>query len=184
MSRITVVGDGPAGLSAALFLVRSGHEVVVVGSDQTPMHYAELHNYLGLEAMEGPQFQERARRQVADAGATLLEGEVKTLAADGEVFTAVVDGGTAVRSEYLILAAGKGGTDLAQHLGIDTPAEGVAVDRQCRTVVERVYAVGRLVRPARSQAIISAGAGAVAALDIMAREAGQDVTDWDSLPTA
>jgi thioredoxin reductase len=45
-----------------------------------------------------------------------------------------------------------------------------------------VYVVGRLARPNRSQAIISAGAGAAAALDILSREAGEDVHDWDSPP--
>jgi hypothetical protein len=34
----------------------------------------------------------------------------------------------------------------------------------------------------RSQAIISAGAGAVAAVDILAREEGKDVQDWDTPP--
>jgi hypothetical protein len=34
----------------------------------------------------------------------------------------------------------------------------------------------------RSQAIISAGDGARAALDILSREAGKDVRDWDSPP--
>ena len=48
--------------------------------------------------------------------------------------------------------------------------------------IDRVYVVGRAVRPARSQAIISAGAGAVAALDILAREEGKDVQDWDTPP--
>jgi thioredoxin reductase (NADPH) len=38
------------------------------------------------------------------------------------------------------------------------------------------------VRPKRSQAIISAGAGAVAALDILAREEGKDIQDWDTPP--
>jgi hypothetical protein len=48
--------------------------------------------------------------------------------------------------------------------------------------MDRVYVVGRSARPERSQAIISAGAGAAAALDILAAEAGKNVTDWDSPP--
>jgi thioredoxin reductase (NADPH) len=49
--------------------------------------------------------------------------------------------------------------------------------------VDRVYAAGRIARQHRSQAIISAGAGAVAALDILSREAGEEVHDWDSPPS-
>ena len=54
------------------------------------------------------------------------------------------------------------------------------VNREYASSMDRVYAVGRSARPERSQAIISAGAGATAALDILAREAGKNVTDWDS----
>jgi hypothetical protein len=39
-----------------------------------------------------------------------------------------------------------------------------------------------MVRPTRSQAVISAGDGAKAALDILSRAAGKDVQDWDSPP--
>jgi flavin-dependent dehydrogenase len=38
MARIIVVGDGPAGLAAALFLSRNGQDVVVYAQDQTAMH--------------------------------------------------------------------------------------------------------------------------------------------------
>jgi thioredoxin reductase len=58
----------------------------------------------------------------------------------------------------------------------------IEVDRDSRSSMDRVYVVGRSARPERSQAIISAGAGAAAALDILAAEAGKNVTDWDSPP--
>jgi thioredoxin reductase (NADPH) len=45
-----------------------------------------------------------------------------------------------------------------------------------------VYAVGRQVRPDRSQAIISAGDGAAAAIDILSTVRGESVQDWDSPP--
>lgn len=34
MVRINIVGDGPGGLSAALFLTKNGHEVTVFGQDK------------------------------------------------------------------------------------------------------------------------------------------------------
>lgn len=132
-TRVIVVGDGPGGLSAALFLAKNGLDAVVYGQDATAMHYALLHNYLGAPDTGGTEFQAVARRQVSDQGA-------------------------------------------------EVAGAGVVVDREQRTSVDRCYAVGRSARPNRSQAIISAGAGAVAAVDILSREAGTDVTDWDSPP--
>ena len=63
MARITVVGDGPAGLSAALLLAKAGHQVAVHGDDKTAMHYAMVRNYLGTPDVPGSDFQrERAPR--------------------------------------------------------------------------------------------------------------------------
>jgi thioredoxin reductase (NADPH) len=44
-----------------------------------------------------------------------------------------------------------------------------------------VYAIGRLARPTKSQAIISAGDGAKAAIDILSKLAGKPVQDWDEV---
>ena len=180
MATITIIGDGPAGLSAALFLARGGHDVTVVGADDTPMHYAHLHNYLGIDEVEGPEFQQRARKQVTDAGVRVVDAKVTEANARDGGFEVRTEDET-VRAEYLVLAAGKTGSGLAKGLGVTVESAGAEVDAQYRTAVDRCYAIGRLARPNRSQAIISAGAGAVAALDILAREAGDDVVDWDSL---
>lgn len=180
MASIIVVGDGPAGLSAALFLARGDHDVTVFGTDETAMHYALLRNYLGVEEVLGSDFQVHARSQVQAAGARLVDERVTAITRDGERFEVATEAETRVTADYLVLAAAKKGTDLARQVGVDTDRSGVAVDTEYRAPVDRVYVVGRLARPDRSQAIISAGAGATAALDILAREAGKDVTDWDT----
>ena len=180
MATIAVIGDGPAGLSAALFLAKNGHEVTVYGKDETAMHYALLRNYLGVEELTGSDFQARARDQVEQFGAVLVDDRVTDVRADDGRLVVATEGGRQDVVDHLVLAAAKKGVELAQQLGLETSADGVAVDTEYRTAVDRVYAVGRLARPRRSQAIVSAGAGAVAALDILAREAGGDVTDWDS----
>lgn len=180
MTRVTIVGDGPGGLSAALFLAKNGHEVTVFGQDQTAMNFAYLHNYLGIPEIDGTRFQEIARKQASDFGAVLRDEEATAVAIDG-VFTVTSESGEHV-SDYLILTEGKG-PDLARSLGVDEDESGaIAVDRDNRSSVDKVYVVGRSVRPTRSQAIISAGAGAVAALDILARESGKDIQDWDTPP--
>jgi thioredoxin reductase len=182
MTSVIVVGDGPGGLSAALFLAKNGHGVTVFGTDKTAMNYAYLHNYLGIPEMSGTDFQRVAKRQVAAAGANLIEEEVTSAVING-IFTVQSDSG-AVNGDYLILTEGKN-PELAISLGMDTDEDGaIVVDQDNRSSIERVYVVGRSVRPNRSQAIISAGAGAVAALDILASEEGKDVQDWDSPPKA
>jgi thioredoxin reductase len=180
MARIAIVGDGPGGLSAALFLAKGGHDIVVFGVDQTAMHYAHLYNYLGVPDISGSDFQRVARDQVAGFGADLRDEEVTAVAQSDGGFALTTASG-AITADYLIMTEGKTPT-LARSLGVEATDDGILVDREYRSSIDRVYVVGRSARPARSQAIISAGAGATAALDIMSREAGKDVQDWDSPP--
>jgi thioredoxin reductase (NADPH) len=180
MTTVVIVGDGPAGLSAGLFLAKNGIDTIVFGQDATAMHYAHLHNYLGVEDRGGSEFQVVARRQAVEQGADLMDAEVTAITpADGGGFL-VRAGDEEVAADYVILAGGKQAQTLASALGAERDGGRVPVDVDQRTTVDRLYAVGRVARPDRSQAIISAGAGAVAALDILSREAGRDVHDWDS----
>lgn len=179
MARVIVIGDGPAGLSAALFLARSEHDVVVYAQDETAMHYALLRNYLGIDEITGSDFQERARAQVAAEGAQLRDAAVTGLQRADDDFTVAADGADD-RADYVVVAGGKAAQRLAAAAGAEVAEGRVVVDTQYATSVDGLYAVGRVARPNRSQAVISAGAGATAALDILAREAGRDVTDWDS----
>ena len=180
MARVIVVGDGPAGLSAALFLARSEHDVTVYAQDETAMHYALVHNYLGIDEIGGTEFQQRAREQVTAEGAALVERAVEGLANDDDGFVVTLEDGDEDRADYVVLAGGKASQRLADAVGAERADGRIVIDVQYATTVDGLYAVGRLARPNRSQAIISAGAGGTAALDILAREAGRDVTDWDS----
>ena len=182
MARVIVVGDGPAGLSAALFLAKNGHEVRVYAQDKTAMHYAELHNYLGFDEIRGSDFQRKAREQVQRYGAVFHDEQVTEVQRSGDGFVVHTEHGDEDRADYIVLAGGKAAQRLAGQVGAERADGRVVVDKEYATSVDRVYAVGRVARPDRSQAIISAGAGATAALDILAREAGRDVTDWDTPP--
>ncbi|MEM9133279.1 MAG: FAD-dependent oxidoreductase [Actinomycetota bacterium] len=179
MAKIIIVGDGPGGLSAALFLSKKGqHDVTVYGKDETAMHYAMLKNYLGLPDTSGVDFQDDARKQLERYGVPVTDVTVTAVrAVDGGV--EVDAGDDTSQADYLILSEGQK-APLAESLGLEMTGEGIAVDRWGRTAVERVYAVGRCVRQGRSQAIISAGDGAAAALDIMSEIEGKDIQDWDS----
>jgi thioredoxin reductase len=184
MVDVIVIGDGPGGLSAALFLAKNGKDVVVFGQDKTAMHWALLSNYLGFPEIHGSELQRIGRAQVTAKGGTLRSERVDTVAHSDDGFAVTLEGGETLRAKYLVLSEGKS-PRLATMLGLaHSAATGVATDRNGATAVDGVYVVGRLARPGRSQAIISAGDGAAAAIDILSREKGEDVTDWDEPPKA
>ena len=176
-----VIGDGPGGLSAALFLAKNGHDVTVFGQNETAMHYALLFNYLGIEEILGSDFQAIGRRQVESFGGTIRDANVAAVQSAAAGFEVTLEDGEVARADYLVMTEGRDPV-LARSLGVAESDGGIAVDRRGRSSVDGVYVVGRSVRPERSQAIISAGDGAAAALDILSREAGKDVRDWDSPP--
>ena len=179
MPDVIIVGDGPGGLSAALLLAKNGLSVTVFGEDKTAMHFAYLKNYLGLPEVSGSEFQRVARAQVSDKGAVLQASQVDSVSAGGDGFQ-VRSAGKQSSARYLILSEGKNPI-LAKTLGLATGERGdIAVDLNGRSSMDRVYVLGRSARPGRSQAIISAGDGAAAALDILSREKGQDFSDWDT----
>ncbi|HWL43633.1 MAG TPA: FAD-dependent oxidoreductase [Ilumatobacter sp.] len=176
---IGIVGDGPGGLSAALFLAKAGHAVTIFGRDATAMNYAHLYNYLGLPEIGGTEFQRIAKDQVSAFGATLVDATVTSVERDDGGFRLTTEAGETTDVDYLILTEGKN-APLAESLG--AIGDDAALTRDGRTAIDRLYVVGRTARPKRSQAIISAGDGAAAALDILADISGSDVQDWDSPP--
>ncbi len=182
MADVIIVGDGPGGLSAALLLAKNGLEVVVCGQDKTAMHWAMLYNYLGIARMHGSEFQKISRKQASDHGAQLLDDRVETVAKTEGGFRAKTESGTDYLAKYLILSEGKS-PRLATQLGLaHDESKGIDANRDGHTAVAGAYVVGRLARPGRSQAIISAGDGAAAAIDILSREKGESFVDWDSPP--
>ncbi|MEM9173948.1 MAG: FAD-dependent oxidoreductase [Myxococcota bacterium] len=182
MTDVVIVGDGPGGLSAALFLRRGGLGARIFGQDKTAMHWAMLNNYLGIESMVGTDFHEIACAQVKGAGAEIVHARVESIAKTDAGFEVTLEGGESETGRYLILSEGQQ-PRLAQQLGLaHDEASGIQTDRNSRTSVDGVYVVGRASRPGRSQAIISAGDGAAAAIDILSTETGKAYCDWDDAP--
>src|SRR5438477_2525501 len=77
MPDVIVIGDGPGGLSAALFLAKNRIDVVVFGEDKTAMNFALVKNYLGIPEILGTEFQKTARAQVSRFGARLRDEHVE-----------------------------------------------------------------------------------------------------------
>jgi thioredoxin reductase len=179
MGDVLVVGGGPAGLSAALFTAKNGLEATVFDTDGTWMHKAHLFNYPGIGSMDGSNYMEVLRDQVDDFGVERHQGtEVTGVESTDDGFTVTTDDGEHTGS-YLVLATGAN-RDLAETLGCAfTDEDTVDVDVTMETSVDDAYATGAMVRAEEWQAVISAGDGAAAGLNILTKEKGEHFHDFD-----
>ncbi|WP_336135074.1 FAD-dependent oxidoreductase [Natronomonas amylolytica] len=180
MATVNVVGGGPAGLSTALFTAKNGLDTTVFDTDETWMHKAHLFNYPGIGSIDGSAYMETLRDQVDEFGVDRRQGTgVTAVESTADGFTLSTDDGQSTAT-YVVLATGAD-RDLAEELGCTLTDEGVVdVDVTMETSVENAYATGAMVRAEEWQAVISAGDGAAAALNILSKEKGEHFHDFDT----
>lgn len=103
-----IIGGGPAGLSAALFLARSRKSVIVIERDQFGGQLnsaAEVRNYPGIERASGRELSSVMRRQAEAAGAVMLYAEA-TAITDMDGIREVKTSAGPVRGIGVIVATG------------------------------------------------------------------------------
>ncbi|EJN59128.1 NAD(P)/FAD-dependent oxidoreductase [Halogranum rubrum] len=178
MTNVIVVGGGPAGLSAALFTQKNGIETTVFDTDATWMHKAHLFNYPGIGSQDGSVYMDTLRNQVDNFGVERKQGEeVTNVESTDDGFTVTTDDGE-YDADYVVLATGAN-RGLAESLGCDFDGDVVDVGVTMETSVEGAYATGAMGRTEEWQAVISAGDGAAAALNILSTEKGENYHDFD-----
>ncbi|MFW5918369.1 MAG: NAD(P)/FAD-dependent oxidoreductase [Haloferacaceae archaeon] len=105
---VAVVGGGPAGLSAALYTTRLGHDTVLIdrGGGRAAM-MAETHNVVGItEDVSGKELIQTAREQLRSYGTTLERGFVDSIERDEDGPFRLEAGDAAYLAEAVVLATG------------------------------------------------------------------------------
>ncbi len=104
---VVVVGGGPAGLSAALWLARYRRRVRVVdaGGPRNDPAWA-VHGYPGLPDLSPTELRRRLREQAQGAGAQVSPGRVEAAQGAKDAFALQLESGDSLAARRLLLAYG------------------------------------------------------------------------------
>lgn len=115
---IPIIGSGPAGYTAAIYLARSGHQPLLIeglqpGGQLTTTTIVE--NYPGFpDGIDANQLMDNMRQQALNCGAEILPNIVVQADLSRQPYSVTLDDGAVLSSHILIIATGA----TAKYLGL------------------------------------------------------------------
>jgi thioredoxin reductase (NADPH) len=105
---VAIIGGGPAGLSAAIWLGRYLHQVVLVDSgDPRNWETTGINGFLGVPGIRPPELRARGREECRSLGVTLVDDLALTAATHGDgEFVLGLGRGDELHARRLLLAIG------------------------------------------------------------------------------
>ena len=102
-----IIGGGPGGLTAAVYLRRFRRDVIVIDKGNSRLDLIPVtHNFPGFpDGIQGRQLLDNLRCQLGKYGGQVTDGEVSSLRRDGDSFVADYEGGE-LRARTVLMATG------------------------------------------------------------------------------
>ena len=120
MSKCIVIGAGPGGMSAAIYLKRAGIDVTLIekmvpGGEMLKTN--KIENYLGFDSIDGGELALRMSSQVKALGIEIIRDDITDISYDN---TFIVTGlKNKYQADYVIIATGR----VPRKLGLDMEEE-------------------------------------------------------------
>lgn len=130
---VVIVGGGPAGLTAAIYLARACYRVIVVEKEKFGGQItitSEVVNYPGIEITDGTELTESMRKQAQNFGAEFMLSEVKSLKVEGDIKEVETGRGT-LYCHGILLATGASPRMIGFEGEADYKGHGVAYCATC-----------------------------------------------------
>lgn len=106
---VIIIGAGPAGMSAALYLKRAGIDPIIIEKESpggTLNKIADISNYPGYSEKDGPTLAFRMYSQLEEIGLSLVLDEVEIIEDEGNCYKIVLKNNI-YYANNIILASGK-----------------------------------------------------------------------------
>lgn len=122
LHKVIVIGSGPAGYTAALYLARAGYEPLVIAGALTPggqlINTTEVENFPGFpDGVLGPDLMERMQQQAERFGAKVIFDDVVSVDLTGDIKTIHCDAGDEFKAQAVIITTG------SDYRHLDVPGE-------------------------------------------------------------
>lgn len=108
MKKVFVIGSGPSGISAALYLRRSGKiDVTVISNGSSALSKAEkIENYYGIEPVSGAELEKRGIENAKKLGVKFITAQVVALSFDDN-FKPIIETSTeSYHTDAIVIATG------------------------------------------------------------------------------
>lgn len=111
LRKVIIIGSGPAGYTAAIYLGRAGYKPLVIAGALTSggqlMNTTEVENYPGFpEGILGPDLMESMQKQAEKFGAEVLLNDVTSVDFKSAVKLVTTDDGITYESDAVIVSTG------------------------------------------------------------------------------